>query len=104
VSPAKRELELCRGSEDAGETVAAVPFEWNSGEWVVLRLQVRTTGDDAWRVEGKAWTEGATEPAEWMVSYLEKNKPLPGRPFVAGSPFSGTPIRFNDLVVSRVDP
>lgn len=102
VSPAKRALELFRGPEDGGETVATAPFKWNSGEWVVLRLQVRKTAEDEWRVEGKAWMRGTAEPTDWMVSHLEKKKPLPGRPFVAASPFSGTPIRFKGLVVSKV--
>lgn len=101
VSPAKGKLELFRGPEGGGETVATAPLKWTSGEWVELRLQVRKTGDDEWRVEGRAWRLGTVEPPDWLVSYLEKKKPLPGRPFVAGSPFSGTPIRFDGLVVTK---
>ena len=103
LSPSKRALELFKGPEDGGETIAIAPFKWKSGEWVELRLQVRNAGGDVWRVEGKAWMDGDPEPADWAVSYVEKRKPLPGRPFVAASPYSDTAIRFDDLTVSKAD-
>jgi hypothetical protein len=102
LAPGKHSLELYRGPEDGGTIVANTPFTWKSGAWTHLKLQVHKVGESEWRVEGKAWPEGSAEPAEWMVSYLERKEPLPGRPFVAASPFSGTPIRFNGLVVSKV--
>ena len=98
--PAKRSLELFRGPEDGGDTVATHSFTWESGGWVRLRLQVLKVGDGEWRVDGKAWMDGCTEPADWMVSFSEKEKPLPGRPFVEASPYAGTPIRFDNLRVT----
>lgn len=103
VVPAKRVIELFRGPEESGEMVASAPFDWQSGSWVHLKLQVRAVGDNEWRVEGRAWMQGAAEPGEWMVTHVEKQKPLPGRPFVAASPFSGTPVRFDDIVVRAAD-
>jgi hypothetical protein len=102
LAPGKRSLDLCRGSEESGEIVASCAFAWKSGEWTRLRLQVRQTGNNEWHVEGKAWMEGSAEPAEWMVSYVEKEKPLSGRAYVSASPFSGTPIRFDGLVMTKV--
>ncbi len=102
VASAKRSLELFRGSEESGELVASSPLSWTSGQWTHLRLQVRRVGTDEWRVEGKAWMDGSVEPTKWMVSYVEKQKPLPGRAYVAASPFSGTPLRFDGLVVTQV--
>lgn len=102
VSPAKRALELYTGPEDGGELLANSALTWTSGQWVRLRLQVRKSGDSAWRIQGKAWMDGSGEPADWMVSHVERKEPLPGRPFVAASPYSGTPIRFDDLIVTKV--
>jgi hypothetical protein len=66
----------------------------------MFRLQVRQMGGDAWKVEGKAWVQTDAEPKEWMVSMDEKVSPHNGRPSIWGSPYSGTPIRFDDLSVT----
>ena len=96
LAPAKKALELFKGEE----RLASVPCTWESGTWTWLRLQVRKVKDGAWKVEGKAWKQGAPEPAGWMLSYDEKTEPPAGRAMVSGHPFSGTPIRFDDLTVS----
>lgn len=96
VSPGKKELELFRGEADK----ASVPFEWATGEWVWLKLQVRKVKDGEWRVEGKAWKPGAPEPAAWMISIAETEEPKAGRASLWGCPFAETPIRFDDLSVT----
>lgn len=96
VSPAKKLIELVKG--DAVKATA--PCEWESGRWTMLRLQVRKLKDGEWNVAGKVWPEGTTEPGAWLISLDEKEGPPAGRASVWGSPFSGTPIRFDDLVVS----
>lgn len=98
VSPAKKALELFKGEE----LLASVPHTWESGTWTALRLQVRKVKDGAWKVEGRAWKHGTPEPAVWLVSFDEKTEPVAGRASVSGYPFSGTPIGFDDLVVSAV--
>jgi hypothetical protein len=100
--PAKKTLELFSGPEDGGDTVATDSFAWKTGTWVCLKLQVRAGGEGQWHVEGKAWSEGSPEPTAWMVSHVRTKKPLPGRPFVEASPYAGTPIRFDELVVRSV--
>jgi hypothetical protein len=95
VSPGKNSLEIYKGDISA----ASVPFDWKSGAWTMFRLRVRQVGGDAWKVEGKAWVQTGPEPKEWMISLEEKSPPHDGRASIWGSPYSGTPIRFDDLVV-----
>jgi len=97
IAPGKRVIELLRGEE----IIASAPYAWNPGAWTMLRLQVRKVKDGEWTVEGKAWKEGAAEPAAWLVSRPETTEPSAGRAGVWGCPFSGTPIRFDDFKVSE---
>ena len=98
ISPAKKMLELYK-DQDVKEFV---PYDWKSGQWTRLRLQVRKVKDGAWKVEGKVWVEGIPEPTDWMIATDEKEAPGSGRASVFGSPFSGTPIQFDNFVVSAV--
>jgi hypothetical protein len=95
VSGGKKALEIFKGDE----VVKSVPFEWVSGEWTRLRLQVRNAGG-GWIVEGRAWPAAAAEPQTWQVSIDVQEAPPGGRAGLWGSPYSGTPIRFDDLVIS----
>lgn len=95
LAPAKKALEIVKGDE----VRASTPLGWESGTWMTLRVQVRKAGSDGWVVEGKAWKDGTPEPASWMVTWSESEEPVSGRATVWGKPFSGTPIRFDDLEV-----
>ena len=99
VSPGKKELELHKGDTD----LLSVPFDWQSGQWTHLRLRLREISTGAWKVEGKAWTEGAAEPATWQLACDEKTPPRPGRAAIWGAPYAGTPIRYDDLRLARVE-
>ncbi len=99
VSPGKKQLELVRS--DAVKASAA--FEWKSGAWTHLRLQVRKLTTTTWRLEGKAWTDGQQEPADWTLTCDDSTELPAGRPSLWGSPFSGTPIRFDDVRVTTVE-
>lgn len=92
MSGGKKALEIVKGEE----TLATAPFTWESGAWLSLRLQVRHAGA-AWVVEGKAWPAASPEPAEWNIHLDSPEPPPAGRAAVWGSPYSGTPIRFDDL-------
>jgi hypothetical protein len=100
LSPAKKLVELVKGEE----VVASAPFTWESGSWTLLRLQCRKVKDGEFKLEGKAWKQGEAEPKEWQVSRTEAAESPAGRPSVWGMPFAGTPIRFDDLVVTRARP
>jgi len=99
LAPAKKALELFK----AKQRLVSVPASWESGTWTWLRLQVRKVGPSSWKIEGKAWPQGAPEPAQWMIVYEETQEPPPGRASVAGYPFADTPIQFDDLSVTTVD-
>jgi hypothetical protein len=97
VSPAKRQVELLKGDEIVGSAA----FEWESNTWTEVRLQVRKVKEGAWRIEGKAWTQGKPEPAVWQVTADETTTaPAAGRASIWGAPFATTPIRFDDLRVA----
>ncbi len=96
VSPAKNALELYKGDD----LLASAPFNWKSGVWTMLRLRVRAAGPGTWKVEGKAWPQPEAEPQAWVISADEKTEPHAGRAALWGSPYSGTPIRFDDLLLT----
>ncbi len=95
VSAAKKTLEIFQGDE-ARQSVA---YEWKEESWTSLRVQVRKA-KDGWVVEGKAWPAGTPEPTAWTITFLAKEEPPAGRAGIWGSPFAGTPIRFDDLDLS----
>jgi hypothetical protein len=98
MSPGKKALELFKDQE----VKASVTCEWKSGVWTLFRLQVQAVKEGAWRIEGKAWPLGSAEPKDWLIAFDEKEVPVAGRASVFASPFSGTPIWFDDLAVERV--
>ena len=100
ASPAKKLVELVKGEE----VVASAPFIWESGSWTMLRLQCRKVKDGEFKVEGKAWKQGEAEPKDWQISRTETAESPAGRCSVWGMPFAGTPIKFDDLVVTRATP
>ncbi len=93
VAPGKNALELSKGDE----VLASAPYNWKTGAWTMFRLRVRAAGDPGWKIEGKAWAQTDAEPKDWMISVEEKTAPHPGRASLWGCPYSGTPIRFDDL-------
>jgi hypothetical protein len=66
-------------------------------------LQIRKVKDGAWKIEGKAWPRGEAEPKGWLISADESEEPVTGKASILGSPFSGMPIWYDDLVVERVN-
>ena len=98
VSAAKKLLELYKGDD----VIAKEPFTWESDSWTMLKLQVRKVKDGEFVIEGKAWKQGAPEPEKWTVTATENAEPNAGRASIWGNPFAGTPIDFDDLVVSAV--
>jgi hypothetical protein len=102
VNPAQERIELLR--EEIVEATAT--HLWKPGVWTTLRLRVIKDGEDGWRVEGKAWSEGEEEPSGWRVSYGETEEPLSGRPSLWGIPYSGKTIWFDEILITtdgRVD-
>ena len=100
LSPGKKTIELLRDQD----LKASVAFNWQAGAWVQLRLQLRKIKDGEWKIEGKVWPDGSAEPNEWLLTFADQEAPPPGRASVLGSPFSGTPIWFDDLRVTAIAP
>jgi hypothetical protein len=63
---------------------------------------VRKIKDGEFVVEGKAWKHSTPEPLKWTLTYAETSEPIAGRASIWGNPFAGTPIDFDDLVVSAL--
>jgi len=97
VSAAKGSLEFFKGVES--QAVLSVPYTWTSEAWTSLRITVRKNGE-AWVIEGRAWAAGSPEPEKALISLDEKTAPSNGKAGIWGSPFSGTSIKFDDLVVA----
>lgn len=98
VSSAKKLIELIKG--DAVKK--SVPYEWTSAKWTHLRLQLQKQKTGKWKLEGKVWSEGRPEPNEATIAWDEEEEPFSGRASIWGSPFAGTPLRFDDLVVTAL--
>ena len=97
ASPSKKAVELLKDQE----IKATVNYDWKSGTWTQLRLEIRKVKDGAWKIEGKAWATGETEPKAMLISFDEAEEPTPGKASIMGSPFAGTPIWFDDLRVEK---
>jgi len=98
VSPGKKLIELYKGEE----VIASAPYTWESGAWTMLRLQLVKT-DAGLKAQGKAWKQGDKEPEAWLIDQAITGEVPPGRPSIWGNPYSGTPIRYDDLSVSALN-
>lgn len=94
LMPATRELQLIKGEE----VLKRIPYTWESGSWTRFALSVKQKGDK-WSISGKAWPDGKEEPKEWMISVEQAEAPQAGRACVLMTPYSGKPIRVDDVVV-----
>ncbi len=99
VSPAKKLLELYKGDE----VVKSAEYEWKSGEWTQLRLELKKVSDNKFALTGKAWGKSESEPKSAQITTEADAAPSNGRPSVVGSPYSGTPILFDDLTLSTAE-
>ena len=100
VAPAKKQIELYRG--DALKTSA--PLQWTTGKWTFLKLQVQQTESAKFTITGKLWQEGAEEPKEPSVTFTDTEAPPRERASAGAMPYSGDPVLFDDLIVSRIAP
>jgi len=101
VSPAKKMMELYRGEE----MLTNAPWNWESGSWLMLRLQSlpsENAGQPGVTLQARVWKQGEPEPKSWQISHVDKGAP-PGRPSIWGMPFSGTAVRFDDLMVTKAE-
>ena len=95
VAPGQNVLQLLKDQQ----VVASAPFEWKSGTWTSLHLQVRKMSESKWNIEGQAWTDGTPEPKDWSIFFEVAEAPPAGKASIWGAPYSGKPILFDDLSV-----
>ena len=97
VAPAKRSIELLKGNN----VIAKTAFRWPSGSWLRLSLSIIKTNESEWSINGNVWEDGGEKPTKPTLSHKETKEPRNGKPSIWGSPYSGTPIRYDDIVVNK---
>lgn len=97
VNCAKKQLDLVKSDE----VIASAPFVWTTDKWTHLKLSVTKAADGSWQIEGKAWAQDAQEPAEPLLRHQEPEAKIKGNGKAAiwGTPYSETPIYFDDIKV-----
>ena len=96
LMPATGQLQLKAGDE----VITHVPYQWKSGQWTRLKLQLTRTPDNKTKLQGKAWADGAQEPGEWTISAQHDQPPKAGRAVLWAVPYGGTPTYFDDLLIT----
>jgi hypothetical protein len=100
LSPAAGKLEILKD-----EVIKAdAPFEWKSESWTRLRIQAQPGENGQWKVQGRAWPDSEKEPEAWQIEWTDSEAPPSGRASLIGAPYSGTPLRFDDLMADKVKP
>lgn len=94
LSPSKKQLELVKSDE----IVASVPFTWTSDAWLWMKLEARKNGEE-WAITGKVWPADTAEPAEPTIKTSGKGLKGQGKASVWATPYSHTPIYFDDIEV-----
>lgn len=90
----KKLLELVKGDE----VLTSVPLTWTSDTWLWMKLEAHKQGD-VWTITGKTWAADATEPTEAQLTQTIKGIKGQGKASVWATPYSSTPIYFDDIEV-----
>lgn len=97
LMPGQDAIEIRKGDEP----LTKAEFKgWQSGRWTSFRLRASAADGGKWRVEGKAWPASAKEPEAWSITYDSAEPPPAGQASLVASPYSETPVRFDDLAVT----
>ena len=95
VNVSKKQVELIK--MDA--ILASAPYTWTSDTWTKLKLTATKRGEGDWLVTAKAWPADAAEPKEPLITHEDKTLKGQGKAAVLGTPFSETPIFFDDIKI-----
>jgi hypothetical protein len=96
VNAPKKLIELVKGDQ----VVQSAPFTWTPDAWTFLKLEVKKASAEDWSVTGKVWPGDGKEPAEAMVKHSDKGLKGQGKAGVWGTPYSETPIYFDDIEIA----
>jgi hypothetical protein len=61
-----------------------IPFPWEAGRWYTMKLEARTSGDDA-VLRGKVWPKEEPEPEAWTIEGVHEGGNLQGSPGFFGN-------------------
>lgn len=96
VFPAKKELQLTKSDE----IIKAVPLtNWPSDAWFKVKLEVKKVADKQWAITAKTWPADGSEPTEPQITHEDATLKGQGKCSIWGTPFSGTPILFDDVKI-----
>lgn len=90
---AKKELQLVKNDQ----VIKSAPYEWTSDAWMNLKLEALKDAQGKWSISGKAWPAGVAEPVEPQIKHEDSTLKGQGKCSIWGTPFSGTPICFDDM-------
>lgn len=96
VAPAAKQLELVKDQE----VIQSVPFEWQSGVWFFVELEV-LENNDSWTVSGRAWPENVERPEDGQIDYISVESGFRGKASITGTPYAELPIWFDDLEIRK---
>ncbi len=96
IMPALNQVQITRGEQ----TLATAAYPWSTGQWTRLKFQARKADGGKFRIEGKAWPDGKDEPKDWSIGTDIPDAPPAGKATFWCTPYSGTPTRFDDLLVT----
>lgn len=94
ISAAKKAIELFKGEQ----VMKTMEYSWKSGEWSSFSLSAVQTKEGV-KVEGKV-SQDKAEPI--VLTFDDTTLLTAGKASITGTPFAGTPIRFDDLAVRAV--
>ena len=100
VVPRQNRLQLLKDQE----ALASAPFEWKSGTWTSLHLQIRKVSDGKWIIEGRDGRRELLSQAIRPYPLKLPEAPPAGKASIWGAPYSGKPILFDDLSVISLQP
>lgn len=95
VFPAQKQIQLVKSDE----VIKSVPFTWTSDAWLKLKLEVKKVAEGRWAIACKAWPATAAEPDEALISHEDATLKGQGKCSMWGTPFSNTPILFDDIKI-----
>jgi hypothetical protein len=96
VAPAKKELQLTKGEE----VVKAVPLDWPNEAWFNVKLEVTKVEEKRWSVVAKAWPQDKEEPVSAQIEHEDATLRGQGKCSLWATPYSGTPIYFDDVKIA----
>jgi hypothetical protein len=97
VVPARNIVELVKSEEP----VKSAEFKWTSGDWAHVKLSIEPAmAEGKWVINGWVWKDGDKPTPGPVISLTAEGKPGQGKASIWGTPYSGTPILYDDIVIT----